>query len=139
MRDRRDQRRIGADEGARADLGAVLVEAVVVAGDGAGADVGFGAHVGVADIGEVVDLGALGDHGVLDLDEVADRCTSASISSRPAAAAQGADVAPAAEAYARPADARRQRMVAPFSILDDHAGADDHMGLDDDVPPDHVS
>src|SRR4249919_1729003 len=37
---RRNQRRIGADEGALADIGAVLGPAVVVAGDGAGADVG---------------------------------------------------------------------------------------------------
>ena len=71
-RDRRHQRRVRADEGARADLGAVLEDAVVVAGDGAGADVGAGADPRVADIGEVVGLGALLDDRVLDLDEVAD-------------------------------------------------------------------
>jgi hypothetical protein len=36
----------------------VLEEAVIVAGDGAGAEIGVGADMGVADIGEMVDLGA---------------------------------------------------------------------------------
>ena len=57
-RDRRHQRRVGADEGARADVGLVLAEAVVIAGDGAGADVGPCADARVADIGQMVDLGA---------------------------------------------------------------------------------
>src|SRR6185437_16556480 len=38
--DRRHQRRVGADEGALADQRLVLAKAVVIAGDGAGADVG---------------------------------------------------------------------------------------------------
>ena len=49
-----------------------LFGAVVVAGDGAGADVDVGADLGVADIGEVVGLRALADAARLDLDEVAD-------------------------------------------------------------------
>ena len=56
--DRRDQRRIRADEGALADVGAVLGGAVVVAGDGAGADIGARADPGVADIAQMVGLGA---------------------------------------------------------------------------------
>src|SRR5215831_2493833 len=44
---RRHERRIGADESASADVGEVFVEAVVVAGDGAGADVGALAHARV--------------------------------------------------------------------------------------------
>src|SRR3546814_11407727 len=59
-------------EGAGADAGAGLQEAGVVAGDGAGADVGGRADRGIAEIGEVVRLGALAELGVLDLDEVAD-------------------------------------------------------------------
>jgi hypothetical protein len=55
---RRDQRGVGADESALADQRLVLEEAVVVAGDGAGAEIGVGADMGVADIGEMVDLGA---------------------------------------------------------------------------------
>src|SRR5271157_38 len=39
-RDRRDERRVGANERARANVGLVLGKAVVVAGDGSGADVG---------------------------------------------------------------------------------------------------
>ena len=49
--DRRDQRRVRADERALADVGAVLGRAVVVAGDGAGADIGARADARVADVG----------------------------------------------------------------------------------------
>src|ERR687891_1039677 len=69
---RRDQRAVRADERAGADVGPVLAETVVVAGDGAGADVCLGADAGVADVGQVIGLGAGLEHGVLDLDEVAD-------------------------------------------------------------------
>ena len=55
-----------------ADVGVVLVDAVIVAGDGAGADIRLRADARVADIGEVVDLRPLLHVGVLDLDEVAD-------------------------------------------------------------------
>ena len=50
-RHRRDEGGVRADEGALADLGAVLEEAVVVAGDGAGADVAPRPDAGVADVG----------------------------------------------------------------------------------------
>ena len=83
--DRRHERRVGADEGALADVGEVLVEAVVVAEDGAGADVGALAHAAVADIGEVVGLGARLEPGVLDLDEVADVRACADVGARPEA------------------------------------------------------
>ena len=49
-----------------------LLNAVVIAGDRAGADIGAGADVAVADIGEVVGLGAGAEPGGLDLDEIAD-------------------------------------------------------------------
>ena len=45
----------------------MLVDAVVVAGDGARAYVDAGAHGGVADVGQVRHLGALADRGLLDL------------------------------------------------------------------------
>src|SRR5687768_2080603 len=70
--DRRDQGRIGADEGVPADLGAMLRDTVVIAGDGAGTDIGAGTNGGVADIAEVVGLGAGLDDRLLDLDEIAD-------------------------------------------------------------------
>src|SRR3546814_5167161 len=61
----------------------MLGEAVVVAGDGAGPEIGAGADPGVADIGEVVGLGTRFDHRVLDLDEVADVGTFADRRPRP--------------------------------------------------------
>src|SRR5690606_25152001 len=47
------QRTVGADEGTVADGGGGFVHAVVVAGDGAGADVHLRAHQRVADIAQV--------------------------------------------------------------------------------------
>ena len=55
-----------------ADQRLVLGEAVVVAGDGAGAEIGVGADMGVADIGEMVDLDAGLQRRGLGLDEIAD-------------------------------------------------------------------
>ena len=57
-RDRRHQRRIRADEHAFADYRAGFVNAVVIAGDRAGADIGARADLAVADIGEVIGLGS---------------------------------------------------------------------------------
>ena len=67
--DRRDQRRVDARVHAVADLGPVLVDAVVVRGDRARAEVRVGADLGVADVGEVRHLRALADLGVLHLDD----------------------------------------------------------------------
>ena len=71
-RDRRDQRRVRADKRALADCRAPLVNAVVIAGDRAGADIGAGADIAVAEIGEVVGLDPGAEPGRLDLDEIAD-------------------------------------------------------------------
>src|SRR5690606_24526680 len=67
-----DERGVRADERARADDGRVLLLAIIVAGDGARADVGARADLGVAKIGQVAGLGARAEARVLDLDEVAD-------------------------------------------------------------------
>ena len=64
--------RVGADESVVFDHRAILVGAVVVAGDRAGADVDVAADRGVAKIGQVVGLRAVADLGGLGLDEVAD-------------------------------------------------------------------
>src|SRR6185437_1694074 len=69
---RRDQRRVGTDEGTIADLGDVLVHAVVVARDGAGADVHVRTDLRVAEIGEVVGLAAFAEFGFLGFDEISD-------------------------------------------------------------------
>src|SRR5688572_27551038 len=69
---RRDEGRVGADEGPLPDHRAVLAEPIVIASDGAGADIGAGADGRIAEIGEVVDLRAGAELDILDLDEVAD-------------------------------------------------------------------
>src|SRR6185437_8332837 len=70
-RHRRHQGGVRADEGAVIDAGDELVHAVVVAGDGAGADVDAAADLGIAQVAEMVGLAAFADAGFLDLDEVA--------------------------------------------------------------------
>ena len=67
-RDRRDKVRVAADEGIVADGGVELALAIIVAGDGAAAEVAVLAHGGVADVGQVADGVALGKVGVLRLD-----------------------------------------------------------------------
>src|SRR3954470_18607437 len=82
-RDRGDERSVDADEGALPDRGAVLAEAVVIAGDGAGTDIRPGPNRRIADIGEVVRLGASPHLGVLHLNEIADMGAFADSRSRP--------------------------------------------------------
>src|ERR1019366_1122074 len=67
-----DQNGVTADEGVGADDGAVLVHAIVVAGDGAGADVGALADLGIAQVGEVIGLGAASQLDFLGLHKIAD-------------------------------------------------------------------
>src|SRR5262245_37693964 len=69
---RRYWRRVSADENVVLDYRMELVGAVVVADDGAGADVDVAADGGVAEIGMVIGLGVIGDLRVLHFDEVAD-------------------------------------------------------------------
>ena len=66
-----------------------LLNAVIVAGDRAGADIGAGADARVADIGQVVDLGARLDRGLLDLAEIADLGLVAADRRRAAGARRG--------------------------------------------------
>ena len=68
----RYERAVGADEHVFAQHRAELVRTVVVAGDGAGADVGPGADIRIAQIGQVSGFRALTQLRVLHLDEVAD-------------------------------------------------------------------
>src|SRR5262249_39670028 len=71
-RDRRDELGVAADLHACADAREVLLEAVVVAGDGPGADVRIRADLAIAEIGEVVGLRTGAEHRLLGLDEVSD-------------------------------------------------------------------
>src|SRR6476469_1826063 len=79
---RRHERRVGADEGVRADFGAVLGIAIVIARDRAGAKVAGGADRCIADIAQVVHLGAAADLGGFDLDEIANLRTLLEVRSR---------------------------------------------------------
>src|SRR6267378_2914169 len=67
-----DQRRIAPDERFIPYPCWIFVEAVVVAGDRAGANVRFRAGLGIAEIREVHRLGAFADGALLQLDEIAD-------------------------------------------------------------------
>src|SRR5262245_40114514 len=70
--DRGHERGVAADEGPALDLRLVLVDAVVVAGDGAGADVDARPDRGVAEVAQVLGLRARAELRLLELDEVAD-------------------------------------------------------------------
>src|SRR5260370_11754507 len=63
---------IAAYEGGAADDCGILANSIVVAGEGAGAYVGFAPYARVAEIGEVHGLGTLAENAFLDLDEIAD-------------------------------------------------------------------
>ena len=129
--DRGDQRRIRADERARADVRVVLVEAVVVAKDRARADVGAGADAAIAEIGQMIGLGALLDRDLLDLDEIADMHVLGEIGARPQ---------PRKRADARAfADAGALDMAVGLdlgAILDGDAWAEEDVRLDHHVAAD---
>src|SRR5260370_30815437 len=67
-----DQSAVAADEHSVFDDGSVLVNSIVVAGDGSGADVDAGADFGVAKISKVVGLRSLTQFDFFGLDKVAD-------------------------------------------------------------------
>ena len=133
-RHRRDQRRIRADEDAGADLGAVLGEAVIVAGDGAGADIGFGADAGIADIGEMVGLGAGARSSAFLISTKLPIWASAPISAPGLSRAKGPMLGAFATRCARLSICEKARMVTSSSMID--AGAEDDMRLDSDIAAD---
>ncbi len=61
---------VAADKGVVFDHSAELVRAIVVAGNGTGADVDAGTDGSIAHIGQVVSLRVRGNLAILDLDEV---------------------------------------------------------------------
>src|SRR6266446_790934 len=67
-----NQRGITSDKNFVADVRREFVEAVVVAGNRAGADVCFRADLRIAKVGEVHRLGAFADGALLQLDEISD-------------------------------------------------------------------
>ena len=68
--DRGNEDCVGAYENLVINNGFVLLQTVIVAGDGASADVAFAADFGVAKVCQVVSLRALADVRLLDLDEI---------------------------------------------------------------------
>ena len=130
------RRRVDARVHAVADLGAVLVHAVVVRGDRARAEVRAGADVGVADVGEVRHLGALADLGVLGLDERADLharrrggCRAARYANGPTA--QSSPISHFARDGVRHAHVLADHDVGQMAVRsDDRAGADHRAALE---------
>src|SRR5205814_210422 len=68
-----DERGIGANKGAIADVGRMLFGAIVVTGDRASADIRIFTHFAVAEVTEVTDLGTTADAGFFDFDKIADK------------------------------------------------------------------
>src|SRR5690606_4346689 len=68
---RRNQLGIRADKGVVLDSGAEFVDAIVIASNGARADVDTLAYLRIADIGQMIGFAACAQRAVLDLDEVA--------------------------------------------------------------------
>ena len=106
--------------------GAVLHHAVIVAGDGARADIGELAHIGIAQIGQVADLDAFVEDGILDLDKVADMHVLGQFGAG-AQAGKGADLRATADVAA----------LKMAEALDFGAGFDGHAGAEDDIGADH--
>src|SRR6185369_5471728 len=69
---RRDQRRVRADEAVVLDHRTILRDAVVIARNGARADVDSRADLRVTDVAQVIDLRLRGEPARLDFDEIAD-------------------------------------------------------------------
>ncbi len=79
---RRDERGIRTDEGVLADVGKVLVEAVVIAGDGPCPDIRARTDPRIANIGQMVDLCAGLDFSFFGLDKIADMHITADFGAR---------------------------------------------------------
>ena len=129
-RDRRDQRGVRADKRALADDRAEFAEAVVVAGDRAGADIGPGADVAVAEIGEVTGLDAGAEPGRLDLDEIADMDLGLEHRTRAQPGKRANDRTRGDVGAFEMRERTDQHIVG-----DPDAGPEDDIGLDHDIAP----
>src|ERR1700730_16285971 len=126
--DRRHQGAIRADERMRANLRAILGEAVVIAGNRSRADIRPGADARISNVAQMVNLGARADLRGLHLDEIAD-----------------VHVLREAAAGAQPGEGADRRILADRRALqigkradaaafaDAHTRTEDHMWLDDNV------
>src|SRR5262245_46280422 len=99
----------------------MLLEAVVVAEDGAGADVGPGADAPVADVGEVIGLRALLQARVLHLNEIADVRLGPDLGAGPQAC-ERADARPGLDMRTLDVAVGKDLRAVPYR----HAGAEEH-------------
>ena len=104
---RRNQRRIAADENAIADRGRVLRRAVVVAGDRPRADIRISSHRRVAQIGQVHGFRAFAHHACSSLPQNS-RCVRRAEYPRQDAAAKTAPPAPSRRRGSNPISNARQ-------------------------------
>ena len=115
---------VAADEAVVADLSAELVLAVVVAGDGAAAEITVLAYIAVADVGQVADGVAPGKVGVLRLDISAQMHTVAG-DGVDAHMGEGTDVVVGAEVAAVDLAGVDGGAFVHGAVLDEGVGADD--------------
>src|SRR5687768_8258469 len=127
---RRHQRGVRADEGPRADARQVLVPAVVVAGDGAGADVGLFPHHRVADVSKMPDGDAVRYFRLLQFDEVSDLHLSSDAAARPQLG-EGADPRVVAHLTVREDGVLGGHAVSQRAAGDSHVGTDVAVLTDD--------
>ena len=125
--ERGNQHIAGANAHFVADNGLVFVHAVVVASDGAGADVAAAADLRVAEVGEVVGFAAAADGAVFHFHEVADVHFVGQIGIG-AQAGEGADAGAAADAAVfEVREGLDNRVIADDGVFNHAVGADGHV------------
>ena len=125
-----DQGGVGTDENAVADGGLVLVDAVVITGDGASADVDVCSDVGVAEVVEVVRLGGATEANILGLNEVANVSVFADVTGWAKVRVRAEDGVAAYHGLVKDAAVADEDAVAEGRVLDDRVGTDAAIGTD---------
>ena len=121
---------VAADEAVVANGRAELILAVIVAGDGAAAEVAVFAHIAVADVGQVADGIAPGEAGVLRLD-ISAQMHAVAGDGVDADMGKGADVVVGAEMAAVDLTCVDGGALVHGAVLDEGVGADDAACADD--------
>ena len=125
---------VAADEAVIADLGAELILAVVVAGDGAAAEVAVLAHIAVADVGQVAHGVAAGKVGVLGL-HIGTQMHAVVGNGVHPHMGEGADVVVRADVAAVDLAGVYGGAFIHGAVLDQGVGADDAACADDRLAP----
>ena len=125
---------VAADEAVIPDGGAELVLAVIVAGDGAAAEVAVLAHVAVPDVGQVADGVAPGKVGVLGLHIGPQMDPVVGDGAHPHMG-EGADGVVGADLGGIDLAGVDGGAGADDAVLNQAVGPDDAVGADDGVPP----